>query len=1043
MRLDNPSISGSISYLGGGTNTISGIDAKITGSFTGSFIGEVSGTSSIATTASYIELSNVDGSASLASRIESQEDFSSSLDATFATEAELNAATASLSSSLAVDISTNSASIASLETVSGSYANSASFASDISINSASIASLETVSGSYANSASFASDISINSASIASLETVSGSYANSASFASDISSNSASIGSLNAVSSSYLLNTTDTLTGDLTVTGNIIATTLNVQDVTASVIYSSGSNIFGSSSIDTQQFTGSIQVSGSVELEDNVRLNIGNSNDLSIYHDGSHSRIDELGTGGLIAKTGAFLLRNPSDASMLDAQSGGAVNLYYNASKKLETTNTGVTFSNLSNTSAASSSVDEIKIGTFGAGRPAIYFGTSNTTYTNSTWFIENIGAAGKLRFGRNGLDVIEIFNNGNTTFAGEVSLKSRLNLQRLSGGATTLIQFKNENGVDRAHIDFGGTDEELSFFAGAGSTENMRIRSSGTIGIGGAGFDSQMLTIAAGTLDGAIYATSTDANCFASFRDNSSTANIEYGAIGNDHVFRKDTTEYMRIDSSGVISIGPSTTSSEIYFNYNNTNNKGGLKINYSTGELRLTAGESGNGYHQAFYTNGAERMRITSGGDINVEGGDLFLNSGTNYNDKGVVYFSNERTAIISDIVNATANGDTSLDFQTRKSGTRASAMFINEFRNVGIGGTPSNYKLEVQQTATTAALWVQTGGTTSSYTIADFRTGTNASALAIKGDGNATFTGHLDSIDSKGYRLKNAANTSNEGGFLRSGLWKGNSDRDPSLFAETGLSLKFYTGGSADEKMSIDSAGSIAMGNFSPSGTPTGDYRSFEIGRQGNTITGSPFKSAMYYSTNATITAGSTQFTYRNSSVPASVLLQEGGEFDFQNAPSGTATQNITFNSVLRVDANGGTFNRNWEQTGTTTGTSIVQTTLIPEPGVYEFYLRGNPNAGGSGAYTSIQAGLITIAVDYTVSQSVFLRIEKVVLAEQGGGSSNIQLNLNAYMLYNGSASDNQSIANKDASVIYLTISGYVGTIGNNQEVRITRKI
>ena len=230
MRLDNPSISGSISYLGGGTNTISGIDAKITGSFTGSFIGEVSGTSSVATTASYIELSNVDGSASLASRITS-----------------------------------NSSSISSLETVSGSYANSASFASDISVNSASIASLETVSGSYANSASFASDISTNSASIASLEIVSGSYANSSSFASDISSNSASIGSLNAVSSSYLLNTTDTLTGDLTVTGNIIATTLNVQDVTASIVYSSGSNIFGSSSIDTQQFTGSILTSGSIEV----------------------------------------------------------------------------------------------------------------------------------------------------------------------------------------------------------------------------------------------------------------------------------------------------------------------------------------------------------------------------------------------------------------------------------------------------------------------------------------------------------------------------------------------------------------------------------------------------------------------------------------------------------------------------------------------------------------------------------------------------------------------------------------------------------
>ena len=42
------------------------------------------------------------------------------------------------------------------------------------------------------------------------------------------------------------------------------------------------------------------------------------------------------------KTGALLVRNPSDASMLDAQSGGAINLYYNGSKKFETTSTGVT-----------------------------------------------------------------------------------------------------------------------------------------------------------------------------------------------------------------------------------------------------------------------------------------------------------------------------------------------------------------------------------------------------------------------------------------------------------------------------------------------------------------------------------------------------------------------------------------------------------------------------------------------------------------------------------------------------------------------------
>jgi hypothetical protein len=171
------------------------------------------------------------------------------------------------------------------------------------------------------------------------------------------------------------------------------------------------------------------------------------------------------------------------------------------------------------------------------------------------------------------------------------------------------------------------------------------------------------------------------------------------------------------------------------------------------------------------------------------------------------------------------------------------------------------------------------------------------------------------------------------------------------------------------------------------------------------------------------------------------------------FQIGSAGATGRSFTFakgglgysdgTMLFAIDSNGGTFNKNWAQTGTSSGTSIIQTTLIPEPGIYEFYLKGNPNAGGSAAYRSIQAGLITIACDYTPAQSVFLRIQKTVLAQQGGGSSNIQLNLNVYMLYNGVASGEQSFANKDASVIYLTVSNYAGTVGSHQELRITRKI
>ena len=70
---------------------------------------------------------------------------------------------------------------------------------------------------------------------------------------------------------------------------------------------------------------------------------------------------------------------------------------------------------------------------------------------------------------------------------------------------------------------------------------------------------------------------------------------------------------------------------------------------------------------------------------------------------------------------------------------------LTISGSGHVGIGtALPANGKLEVQQSATDAALWVQTGGTTDAYTIADFRTGTNLSALAIKGNGGVVFGGN-----------------------------------------------------------------------------------------------------------------------------------------------------------------------------------------------------------------------------------------------------------------------------------------------------------
>ena len=69
----------------------------------------------------------------------------------------------------------------------------------------------------------------------------------------------------ATTGSNSFRATQSITGSLTVTGQIIAQTINVQQVTSSIVYSSGSNTFGCDLNSRQTFTGSFYQTGSVAI----------------------------------------------------------------------------------------------------------------------------------------------------------------------------------------------------------------------------------------------------------------------------------------------------------------------------------------------------------------------------------------------------------------------------------------------------------------------------------------------------------------------------------------------------------------------------------------------------------------------------------------------------------------------------------------------------------------------------------------------------------------------------------------------------------
>ena len=85
--------------------------------------------------------------------------------------------------------------------------------------------------------------------------------------------------------------------------------------------------------------------GDVNLPDNKKILLGTGNDLEIYHDGSNSYIRDQGTGNLIITGSQLTFSNEADTEyMVKMVQNGTVELYYDGSKKLETTSSGVSVS---------------------------------------------------------------------------------------------------------------------------------------------------------------------------------------------------------------------------------------------------------------------------------------------------------------------------------------------------------------------------------------------------------------------------------------------------------------------------------------------------------------------------------------------------------------------------------------------------------------------------------------------------------------------------------------------------------------------------
>jgi len=180
----------------------------------------------------------------------------------------------------------------------------------------------------------------------------------------IGANSASTGAFTTLSTSSNVSVTGNITVSGTVDGRDVATDGSkldgiesgaTADQSAAEILTLIKTVDGAGSgLDADQLDGlssgsflrsdaaDTKTSGDLVFSDSVKAAFGASSDLQIYHNGSNSFIDETGTGGLYIRADNIIRLDKFTGETLAAfNADGSIDLYYDNSKKFETTTSGI------------------------------------------------------------------------------------------------------------------------------------------------------------------------------------------------------------------------------------------------------------------------------------------------------------------------------------------------------------------------------------------------------------------------------------------------------------------------------------------------------------------------------------------------------------------------------------------------------------------------------------------------------------------------------------------------------------------------------
>jgi hypothetical protein len=236
----------------------------------------------------------------------------------------------------------------------------------------------------------------------------------------------------AISASYALNaTTSSYADTFTVAGTLTAQKLVVQTITSSIVYSSGSNVFGNSVSNTQSMTGSVGITGSLSVNGSLS---GTSATFSDYIRFSANQKGIIGRNA--ANNGDVTMVQVSNTDKVNVDPSGFGTVLGGA---LSGTSATFTSENFLNTSGHTTNRAYARMANTGN---TSYFGIESSTGgsiitgTNAYATIVGNGSARDLQFATNDAVRLTIASTGAATFSAGVGINGATLQTGLGAGLT-------------------------------------------------------------------------------------------------------------------------------------------------------------------------------------------------------------------------------------------------------------------------------------------------------------------------------------------------------------------------------------------------------------------------------------------------------------------------------------------------------------------------------------------------------------------------------------------------------------------------------